>query len=56
MKMYCGICKKNNATKTSSVRRTKENRHIFKLSNCVVCGKKKSRFSKNKEASRLDFR
>ena len=34
--------------RNSSVRKTKQTRLIL-LSNCVVCGKKKSTFIKNKE-------
>ena len=47
MKSYCVSCKKNTANKSSSVRKTKQNRLMF-LSNFVVCGKKKSPVIKNK--------
>ena len=36
---YCVSCKKNSVNKTSSVRRTKQNR-LRLASNCGVCGKK----------------
>ena len=48
MKTYCVSCKKNTANENSSVRITKQNR-LMLLSNCTVCGKKKSTFIKNKE-------
>ena len=48
METYYVICKKNTATKSSSVRRTKQNR-LMLVSKCGVCGKKKSRFIKNQE-------
>ena len=41
METYCVSSKKNTANKNSSVRKTKQNRLIL-LSNCAVCGKKKS--------------
>ena len=53
MKTYCVSCKKKTANQISSVRRTKQNKLIL-LSNCAVCGEKKSRFIKNQEASRLE--
>ena len=52
METYCDSCKKSTAKKNSSDRRTKENR-LMLISNCAVCGEKKSRFVKNQEASRL---
>ena len=39
---------KNTANENSSVKKTKENR-LMLLSNCAVCGKKKSTFFKNQE-------
>ena len=48
MEIYCGSCKKYTANKNSSVTKTKQNRLIF-LSNCAVCGKRKSTFIENKE-------
>ena len=50
MENYCVSCKKNTANENSSVRKTKQNR-LMLLSNCAVCGKKKSTFIKNKELS-----
>ena len=52
--MYCVSSKKNTVKKNSSVRTAKQNRLMF-LSNCTICGKKKSRFIKNQEASRLEL-
>ena len=54
MKTYCVSCKKNTAYENSSVRRTKQNRLIL-VSNCASCGKKKSRFIENQEASRFEL-
>ena len=48
MKTYCVSCKKYTANENSSVRRTKQNR-LMLLSNCAICGKKKSTFIKNQE-------
>ena len=48
METYCVSCKKYTANENSSVRKTKQNRLMF-LSNCAICGKKKSNFIKNKE-------
>ena len=45
---YCASCKKITANKKSSVRKTKQNRLIL-VSNCTVCGKKKSTFLIKKE-------
>ena len=50
--MYCVICKNYTENKNSSIKRTKQNR-LMLLSNCVVCSKKKLRFIKNQETSRL---
>ena len=41
MEIYCVTCKKTLRT-ISNVRRTKLNR-LMLLSNCAICGKKKSR-------------
>ena len=46
METYCISCKENIANKNSIVRKTKQNR-LMLLSNCTVCGKKKSTFVKN---------
>ena len=48
METYCVSCKKYTADKNSSVKKTKQN-SLMLLSNCAVCGKKKSTFTKNKE-------
>ena len=50
METSCVSYKKNTANENSSVRKTKQNR-LMLLSNCAVCGKKKSTFIKNKELS-----
>ena len=54
MEMYCVSCKKNIVNENSSVGRTKQNRLMF-FSNSAVCRKKKSRFIKNQEGSRLEL-
>ena len=54
METYCVSCKKNTMNKSSSVRRTEQNR-LMLLSNCAFCTKKKSRFFKNQEANRLEL-
>ena len=48
METYCVTCKKNTRNKNSTVKRTKRNRLLL-VSNCVVCGKKKSGFIKSQE-------
>ena len=48
METYCVSCKKNTENENSNVRKTKQNR-LMLLSNCAVCGKKKSTFIKSKE-------
>ena len=45
METYCISCKKDTAKENSNVRKAKPER----LSNCAVCGKKKSTFIKNIE-------
>ena len=42
METYCISCKKYTENENSNVRKTKRNR-LMPLSNCVVCGKKKSK-------------
>ena len=44
---------RNTENKNSNVRRTKENRLMI-LSNCAVCGRKKSAFIKNEEIHNFD--
>ena len=48
METYFASYKKHAANINSSVRKTKQNR-LMVLSNCTICGKKKSTFIKNKE-------
>ena len=48
MKTYCVSCKRYTTNENSSVRKTKQNR-LMLLSNCAVCGKKKSTFIRNQE-------
>ena len=43
--MYCASCKKYVANKNLNGRKAKQNR-LMLLSNCAVCGKKKSTFYK----------
>ena len=50
METYRVSCKKSTANKNSSVRKTKQKR-LMLLSNCAVCGKKASTFTKNKQLS-----
>ena len=52
MEAYYVSCKKNIANEISSFRKTKQNR-LMLLSNCAVCGKKKSTFIKNKELNKI---
>ena len=53
METYCVNCKKYAENENSNVRKSKQNRLIL-LSNCAVCGKKKSTFIKNKEIQNFD--
>ena len=48
MEIYCVSFKKYTEKENSNIRKTKQNR-LMLLSNCTVCGKKKSTFIKNKE-------
>ena len=52
MGTHCVSDQKNTANENPGVRRTKQNRVIL-LWNCAGCGKKKSRFIKNLEASSI---
>ena len=47
------VVKKITRNKNSSIRKTKENR-LMLLSNCAVCGKKKSTFINNQELHNFD--
>ena len=53
MESYCVSCKKYTENENTNVRKTKQNR-LMLLSNCTVCGKKKSTFIQNKEHQNLD--
>ena len=53
METYCVSYKKNKANQNSNVRKTNQNR-LMLLSNCTVCGKKKSTFIKNKELNNFN--
>ena len=48
MDIFCFSFKKNTENENSCVRKNKQNRLIL-LSNCAVCGKKKSTSFKNQE-------
>ena len=45
MENYCVSCKQHTANENSNVRKTTQNR-LMLVSNCAVCGKKKSRLIK----------
>ena len=47
METYCVSCKKNAENENSSVRKSKQK--LMLLSNCALCGKKRSTFIKNQE-------
>ena len=53
METYCVSSKKYTTNENSNVRKTKQNR-LMLLSNCSICGKKKSTFIKNKELHNFD--
>ena len=53
METYCVSSKKYTGNENSNVRKTKQNR-LMLLSNCSICGKKKSTFIKNKELHNFD--
>ena len=52
MKTCCFTCKKYSANKNTGVKRFKPNR-LMVVSNYADCGKKKLRFIRTQEASRL---
>ena len=52
METYGVSCKKYNANKNSSVKKTKQNKLMFS-STCAPCGKEKSIFIKNKETDSI---
>ena len=53
METYCVSPRKYTGNENSNVRKTKQNR-LMLLSNCSICGKKKSTFIKNKELHNFD--
>ena len=53
METNCASCRQHTANKNSSVKKTKQNK-LMLLSNCVICGKKKQTFIKNKEFNNVD--
>ena len=55
METYCVSCKKNTPNENSGVRKTKQNR-LMLLSNCAVCGKKKSALLNNFNISNDQFK
>ena len=52
MKSYCLKCRENTDNINPRVLKTSNGRTIL-LSKCLICGSKKSRFSKNQEAKGL---
>ena len=54
MGTYCVSCKKNTANYNSIGRRPRKNR-LMLVSNSSICDKKKSKFIKDQEASRLEL-
>ena len=52
MLSYCLKCKKNTESVNPSVSATSNGRTMI-LSNCAICGPKKSKFIKNQEAKGL---
>ena len=52
MKSYCLKCRKDTENINPKISRTSNNRTMV-LSNCKICGSKKSRFIKNQEAKGL---
>ena len=59
IKSYCLKCRKDTENIDPKVSKTSNNKTMI-LSNCAICGSKKSRFIKNQEAkgllSNLDIR
>ena len=51
MESYCVNCKKNTENENSSVRKSKQ--RLVLLSNCALCGKKKSTIIKIKNSTIL---
>ena len=53
MESYCLKCKKNTGNIDPEISSTSNGRTAMILSNCTICGSKKSRFIKNQEAKGL---
>ena len=53
MESYCLKCKKNTENINPEISSTSNGRTAMILSNCTICGSKKSRFIKNQEAKGL---
>ena len=52
MESYCFKCKKNTESIDPKISSTSNGKSLI-LSNCAICGRKKSRFIKNQEAKGL---
>ena len=52
MLSYCLVCKSNTENQDAKMMKTKNGRLMLSL-NCAICGNKKSRFVKEKEAKGL---
>ena len=52
MELYCLKCKKHTENVYPEISSTSNGRAMM-LSNCVICGSKRSKFIKNQEAKRL---
>ena len=55
MEIYCASCQKYTENKKLNVTKTKKKNRLMLLSNCTVCGKKKSAFTENKELHNLGW-
>ena len=53
MKCILSVVKNYTANENSNVTKTKQNR-LMLLSNCTICGKKKSNFTKNQELNNFN--
>ena len=49
MEIYCVSCKKNTENENSSEKQKTGQDRLMLLSNCAICGKKKSNFIRNQE-------
>ena len=52
MLSYCLKCSKNTKNKNPKILRTSNGKTTI-LSNCAICGRKKSKFLKNQEAKEI---